>query len=127
MIKYLLDTNILLRFLVGDVPSQYKISKKLFEDASQGKVALYIAQIVIFEVDFGLVKFFKFNKKEVVEMLESLVGISYIKFDNRDIFQKAIKLYKELNLDLVDCFLLTYANEKSLRLFTFDKILQKAA
>ncbi|MBN2604134.1 MAG: PIN domain-containing protein [Candidatus Thermoplasmatota archaeon] len=126
MKKYLLDTNILLRFLVGDVPSQYKISKKLLEDASQGKVSLFIAQIVIFEVDFGLVKFYKFNKKKVIGMLESLVGISYIKIDNRDIFKKAIKLYKDLNLDLVDCFLLAYKKEKSLKLFTFDKKLQKA-
>lgn len=123
--RYLIDTNILLRFLLQDITSQYNQAEKFFLDAKNGKIDLIIPQIVIFEANFALKKFYHLKKEEIVEKLKSLVSTDYVQVESRDIFQQVFILYKENNVSLVDCFLIAKANAEKAELFTFDQKLKK--
>jgi predicted nucleic-acid-binding protein len=59
--------------------------------------------------------------------LESLVGLSYLEIQDKQIFEQALMLYKENSVSLVDCFLLASAVQEQRDIMTFDKKLQTLA
>jgi len=119
------DTNIFLRFILKDIPVQYDETKKLFNDVKRGELELVVPQIVIFEVAFALTTFYRFSREKVMESLRSLIATHYFKIQDRDIFKGAIRIYLDHKISFVDSFLLAYASEKNVGLFTFDKRLKK--
>lgn len=125
MKRIVADANLFLRYLLNDIPAQYKVAKKLFSDAKLNRVEIVVPQVIIFEVLFGLDKYYHFPKLELIEKLESLIGMEYFKIQDREIFQKALDVYKGSNLSLVDCFLIVKAEYDDGEIFTFDKKLGK--
>lgn len=125
MKKFIADANFFLRFLLNDIPSQAKEAEKHLKLAKQGKIAIFIPQIVIFEIIFVLSKVYKFPKTKAVNALKSLLIANYLSVENRKIFLAAVKVWQETNIDLVDAFLLTLAKETKSPLLTFDKKLKK--
>ncbi len=121
MKEYIVDTNILLRFLLRDIEDQYQKSKTLFEKAANRKIKLLVPQIVIFEIEFALRKFYGFEKGDVIERLEALVSASYLKVETREVFLASLNIYQSKNISFVDCFLKSYAEVKNATLASFDK------
>lgn len=122
---YIVDTNVLLRLLLQDIPSQYNQAKKLFADAKNGKIDLIIPQIIIFEINFALEKYYHLEKEEIIDKLKSLVSAEYIQVESRELFISALSLYGSVTGSFVDCFLLSVVKAKDAELFTFDKKLGK--
>lgn len=125
MKSLLLDANIFLRFLLNDIPSQYSIAKKLILQAKSGQLEIIVPQIIIFEIAFSLDKYYLFSKSEVVEKVEPLISMQYFKIQDKEIFQRALNIYEDKNLSLVDCFLKAKSEEMGIDIFTFDKNLAK--
>lgn len=121
----ILDTNAFLRFLLNDLPDQAEEVSALLKKAKAKKVEIFIPQIVIFEIEFALEKYYKFSKTEIIMTLGTLLATPYLKIQNRDVFQETMLLFANKNIDFVDCFLLCNAHQKEATLFTFDKDLKK--
>jgi predicted nucleic acid-binding protein len=62
---YLVDTNILLRFLTNDHPAHGAGAKKLFDDAGAGKLDLRIPLIAITETIFTLQSYYKIDRQDI--------------------------------------------------------------
>lgn len=125
MSTLLIDTNIILRFLLKDIPSQFKEAQKLFIEAKKDKIELIIPQIVIFEISFVLERQLRFSKVSSIEKLESILSADYLKVQDKDIFNLALTFYKKFNISLPDCFLIAESQITEVPLFTFDKDLTK--
>ncbi len=125
MDKLILDTNGFLRFLLNDIPEQSEKVSKLLIKAKAKKTEIFIPQIIIFEIEFALDKYYKFPKAEIVDKLGVLLATQYLKIQDVNIFQEALRLFNDKNVDFVDCFLLCDAKSKNATLFTFDKNLKK--
>lgn len=123
--KVVADTNIFLRFLLHDIPTQYIEAQKLFNKAKEKKIDLLVPQIIIFEIAYALDKYYNFPKYEVIDKLKSLLSSEYFNIQNRDLFQLMLDSYKEGNLELVDYFIFYFAKAEKAELFTFDKNLKK--
>lgn len=121
MRSIIIDTNGFLRALLNDIPEQAEKIKQLIKQAKKGQITIIVPQIVLFEIDFALEKYYKQNKQEVIEKLKSLLSASYFVIESRDIFQKALLFYSENNISFVDCFLLARAKLEEAELFTFDQ------
>lgn len=125
MQSLILDTNSFLRFLLNDVPEQANEVSKLFSKAKAKELDIYVSQIVIFEIEFALEKYYKFEKEEITNKLGTIISTPYLKVQDADIFQEAVVLFNNHSLDFVDCFLICQARLKNFKLQTFDKNLQK--
>ncbi len=124
MDKLILDTNGFLRFLLNDISKQSEEVSKLLVKAKAKKIEIFVPQIVIFEIEFALDKYYKFSKPEIVDKLGVILVTPYLKIQDGDIFQQALELFSNKNIDFVDCFLLCDSKLKEAFLFTFDKSLQ---
>ena len=119
------DTNAFLRLLLDDFPKQADLVKGLINQAKKEQIRIIIPQIVIFEIDFILRKYYSFEKQEVINKLKSLLSASYFEVESISVFRNALILYKENNVSFADCFLLAKAEAEEADLFTFDKKLKK--
>lgn len=125
MEKYYVDTNIFLRFLLDDIPSQTGKVQNSFERAKKQEIELVCCQIVIFEIDFNLRKLYGFDKTKVINALATIIGMPFLNVEDQATFQEAILMYSHSKLDLVDCFLFCKAQLNNARVLSFDKHLVK--
>ncbi len=119
------DTNAILRYLLNDNPTQYKYAEELFEKVRTGKEKALILESVLVECVYVLTKYYKISKLESSEKLSTL--LHYRGITNRDTANlvKALKIFAENNIDIVDCLLYAKSKNKNYRLFSFDEKLRK--
>ena len=117
-----LDTNILLRLVLNDVPEQMIAIKKLFEHCD----TFHVSDIVIFEIVFILDKYYEFSRADICESIQTIIR-HYKVICNRRLFELTLPLYIEHpKLSIVDCALTQYAElNDTAPLYTFDKELAK--
>lgn len=115
------DANAFLRLLLDDIPSQVSEVEKLFEQAKKSSLKLYVAQIVIFELNFILDKYYNLPKIEIIDKLKSVVQTPYLEVQDREVFVDALKIFSDSNISLADSFILAKSKIENWELFTFDK------
>lgn len=120
----LLDTNIVLRFLVGDNKLQQEEASDIFKEAESGKRKILIKSIVVAEVCFVLESFYKKSKEEVADSMEIFLSQKWLKVEDRQSLLTMWQWYRE-NLHFVDSYLLACAKLGKSKILTFDKTLNK--
>ncbi|MGH7881639.1 MAG: PIN domain-containing protein [Candidatus Dormibacteraceae bacterium] len=120
-----LDTNVLLRLILNDVPDQHQAALNLFEDASG---QFDVADTAIIELIFALGRHYDFTRWEMAKALESLMALTKINC-NRTLFEKVLPLFiKYPKLSFEDCYLAMYADLNAAGpLWTFDQKLASQA
>lgn len=127
MKSWIVDTNVFLRLFLNDISEQADEAERLIKQAKVGKVSLIVPQIVIFEIEFALSKYYKFPKEKIVDCLTSIVSSEHLAVGGREVFSRAVVIYKGSNLSLTDCFLVAKSQMVGADVFTFDKALKKLA
>ena len=116
----ILDTNIILRYLLNDDEEQSNKSLKIIENNE-----IFIPNEVIVEVIYVLSKTYKFSKTDVNDIVTSLLNEENIIFQNKDIIKVTMSTYVAENLDVIDCMLYAYKICENYDIETFDKKLNK--
>lgn len=124
MIK-IIDTNVILRFLLNDEPLLFVEAQKIFEDAQAGKFKIYIDEIVLAETIWVLMSYYSYTKSEVCSKLIKMLSHAWIVNPQKKIILRALALYSEKNFDFVDCWVYCLSQEEKIPLVTFDKKLKK--
>ncbi|NCN06924.1 MAG: type II toxin-antitoxin system VapC family toxin [Candidatus Pacebacteria bacterium] len=122
--SYLLDTNILVRFLVGDNKGQQELTREWFKQAESGKIKFILKPIVLAETSFVLQSVYKKNRDAVATALESIVAQKWLVVEERSVISNVWHWYKQ-GLHFVDSYLLACSKQHTHELLTFDKKLDK--
>lgn len=117
-----LDTNLILRYLLNDVPAQTKKVRKLLSSENQN---FYIYDLVLAEVIFNL-QSQDYPRKIIVESLKTLFSLDNIHPESPFI-ETVLDFYLDHPaLSFVDCYSASKAEfTKKEPLLTFDKKLAK--
>lgn len=118
-----LDTNVLLRLILNDLPVQHQAVATLFEHSS---AAFQVADVAIIEVAYVLTKNYGYSRSQAVEIISGLLFLPKINC-NRVVFTQALRLFiKHQSWSFEDCYLATSAMLNDAEpLWTFDKKLAK--
>lgn len=120
--EVLLDTNIILRFLRGDNEVQYTEARRLFEQATAGKIRLLLPSLVVAEVVWTLEGFYHTSRRYIAEVLEALFATPNVILFEPRVIPRATELFAAHAVDFVDAYLVSLAEEtKTTRLATFNK------
>jgi predicted nucleic-acid-binding protein len=117
---YLIDTNIIIRFLVGDNKEHLEIATDIFLKVENGEIEVEILESVIMEALFVLTKFYNLPKSEVIQDLKRLIALRGVVGD-KIVLLEALNIIDSKNIDFVDAlicaksFLLGYGK------LSFDK------
>lgn len=124
MITSLLDTNVLVRFLVGDNIAQKEKAAQWFKEAEQGNRAIVITPLVIAETSFVLESFYKLPRDEITNALEVIVSQRWLDIRERALLVHLWSFYRK-GLHFVDSYLRAWVSVHGSELMTFDKKLKK--
>lgn len=116
----ILDTNVLLRFLVGDVAKQQKKAAKWFKEAEAGKRSIVIIPLVIAEASFVLETFYKKSRQDIADALEVFLTQKWLHIQDREVLLGLWGWYRK-GLHFVDGFLLAWAQINNGKILTFDQ------
>ena len=114
------DTNIVVRILVGDDPVQSQIAAGLFR-----KHPIFIAQTVLLETEWVLRSAYKFSGKAIGAAFRGLAGVPNVTMENPWNLEKALRWHAE-GMDFADAIHLTNRG-KATEFVTFDNRLVKKA
>lgn len=123
-VTYLLDTNIIVRFFVGDNPSQAKKAASYFKKAEKGEINLVVKPLVIAEACFVLESFYKKSREDIASGLQVFLAQKWLVVDDRQILQNIWPTYLDGH-HFVDGYLFSVAIYKKYKVLSFDKKLLK--
>lgn len=102
---YLIDTNVILRYLLADHEKFSPKSKAFMLKVSQEKTKAEIPAVVIVECVYVMEKFYRIPKHEIADALSRMVNFSgIVNSDKSEILEALIK-YETSSADIVDCLL----------------------
>ncbi len=121
---YLIDTNVILRYLLGDHKIFSPKAKTFMELISQGIKKAEIPSVVIVECVYVMEKFYKIPKNEIVDTLSKILNfVGIINRDKSEILE-ALLQYANSNPDVVDCILAAQSSPEKV-IISFDKDFDK--
>jgi predicted nucleic acid-binding protein len=122
---YLLDTNILLRFLTNDHPAHGAAAKKLFTDAGSGKISLRIPFIAITETIFTLQSYYEIDRADIGRELLKLLTAPGVTTTCPHWVLEAVEDYQTRNVSFGDACLAAEARADQTPVASFDRDLDK--
>jgi len=113
-----IDTNCLLRWLLGDVPEQTALVTALVDSGEN----IVVADAALIETVFVLEKVKKIRRETISKAIMAVTRKKTIRC-NRELFEEILPVYASCpKLSFVDCYLETLARRSAaLPLLTFDK------
>ncbi len=122
---FIIDTNFILRYLLADNKDQYKITSEFFKEVKAGRAKAIIKELVIAEVVFVLSSNYKVPRDRIAQSLCQLLPYKGITMEDKEAVIKALTIYANTNLHIVDAILASHAQLSKTKLLTFDKKLKK--
>ena len=123
--RYLVDTNVLLRFLTGQPARQAEASKRLFEAAAAGTISLDVSPVIVAEAMYTLVSFYKVDRIEAAVKVAALLRRRGVKVRDADQVFGALERLQKANVGFADAFLAAGGAEQGVPVATFDRDLVK--
>jgi len=121
---YLIDTNVVLRYLLGDHAEFSSRAEAFMADLSEGTKKAEILDVVIVECVYVMEKYYEIPKSEIVEKLSGILNFSGIVNPDRSEILEAMLKYENSNIDIVDCILAARSSPEKV-VISFDKDIEK--
>ena len=121
---YLIDTNVILRYLLGDHQRFSPRAKIFMQDVATGIRKAEIPSVVIVECIYVLQKYYKIAKNEIVDALNRILNFKGIVNRDRSEILSALIKFGETNIDIVDCILAAQSTPNKV-IVSFDKDFSK--
>lgn len=112
----LIDTNILLRFLLQDHEILSQQAKQIIDDND-----VICLNAVIYEVIHVLQSVYKIDRALIADKLLILFENDVIESENKSVTLKSLVIFKETSMDFMDCLLIAYRIIDNSIIFSFDK------
>jgi predicted nucleic-acid-binding protein len=122
---FFIDTNVLLRFLLNDHQDLSPKAKSIFLKAQEGKIEIYLDEIVVAEAVWTLSSYYQIKKEKIIETLEKLISQNWIINPRKKLILESLLLYKSKNIHYIDAWIFVVNKNIKTKLFTFDKNLAK--
>lgn len=100
-----LDTNVLVRFLVRDHPTQYEKSRHLIESQIASGQPVFVSVLVLLETEWVLRSRYDLAKAEIAETLSALLDTTEIAVEDEPTVEEALYVWKRSNADFADCLI----------------------
>lgn len=125
MKRLILDTNVLVRFLVQDDPKQSAGAAKLIATAQSGDTELVLDRMVVTELIYVLMGHYKRVRVDVANTILAIVQSPFVRADDESLLIDALLRFRDHGVDFVDAWLSAKAAALTLPIASFDRDLDK--
>ncbi|MEJ5311503.1 MAG: PIN domain-containing protein [Anaerolineae bacterium] len=116
------DTNLFLRYLTNDVPSQADAVEHLLQRAAAGDIVLVINSLVIAEIIWTLESYYGLGRDDIKDKILAIFNTPGLEVAEGELLLQAMLWYADKNIDFVDAFNAAWLLSRGLRTtYTFDR------
>jgi len=121
----LIDTNVLVRFLVNDNEEQYQKSQEIIARIETGASSVELLSEVIMEVLFVMTKYYGADLGSVASDIKTILAFYGVVNRNKHILIVALDIMVEKKIDYVDALICAKKRLEGYEWISFDLDLQK--
>jgi predicted nucleic acid-binding protein len=125
--RRLVDTNLIVRYLVQDHEKHAKAAGKLFDACDRGDVVIVVLPAVLAECVFVLESFYEHPRGHISSALGRLISSPDVEIAGATIHLDALERYRKTRVHFVDCLLAATAAAEDTPVATFDQDFRKFA
>ena len=123
--RRLVDTNLIVRYLVQDHEKHARAASKLFDACDRGDVEIVVLPVVLAECVFVLESFYGHLRGVIASTLERLISSPGVEISEMTVHLDALKRYQGTRAHFVDCLIAATAVAKNVPVSTFDQDFRK--
>lgn len=125
MSEVFLDTNIILRHFLQDIPEQSEKAGKIIEEIEKGERVGFLSVLVVNELIWILKRFYNLKRKVYIPQILKILQINNIKIVEikKQILIAILEKMKKREVDFTDVYLHQIAGKR--RVLSFDQDFQK--
>lgn len=123
--RYIVDTNVLVRFFTKQPIEQAEKARSLIAAADSGQIKLIILPIIVAETIFTLQSFYKMDIKDIGASLKAFLQSYGIEVVEKDILLDALNDYENGKLGFVDAYIAASAAANQISIASFDQDFDK--
>ena len=118
------DTNILVRHLVGDPPAMAARATEYLRSED----ALLVADLVIAESIYVLESFYEVDRRDIANAMRSLLSLETVIVVDRSLLLRSLEVYEHDRLDYAEAYLVSCAETTGVaRIASFDRAIDRVA
>jgi predicted nucleic acid-binding protein len=121
MSKNLLDTNIIIRFLVNDDPQKVKRIESLLRNKQNKNI---LPDTIIAEIVWVLNSYYELDKGDIIEEILALTHVETVEC-NAFLIHRALTIWGENNISYIDAYLAAVAELGNITLYSYDQKFKK--
>jgi predicted nucleic-acid-binding protein len=116
------DTNILVRFLIGDEEQQAEKVYTILKNAESERKALFVPLLVVLEMIWVLESVYEVSRTQILDAIKDILLMPIFKFDQHSALQQFVHVAPGNQYELSDLLIACSAKENGCEaVMTFDK------
>ena len=123
--RRLVDTNLIVRYLVRDHERHAKAAEKLFDACDRGDVMVVVLPAVLAECVFVLESFYEHPRADIASALGRLISSPGVEIDNATTHVDTLDRYRKTKIHFVDCLIAATAATENMPVASFDQDFRK--
>jgi predicted nucleic-acid-binding protein len=123
--RRLVDTNLIVRYLVQDHEKHAKTAGKLFDACDRGDVVIVVLPAVLAECVFVLESFYEHPRGDIASALGRLISSPGVEIDGTAIHLDALHRYRKTKVHFVDSLIAATAAAENMPVASFDQDFRK--
>jgi predicted nucleic-acid-binding protein len=125
--RRLVDTNLIVRYLVQDNERQARKAGKLFDACDHGDVVIVALPAVLAECVFVLESFYQHARGDIASALGRLISSPGVEIGAPATHLDALDRYRKTKVHFVDCLIAATAAAENMSVASFDRDFRKFA
>ena len=123
--RRLVDTNLIVRYLVHDNEKHAKAAGRLFDACDRGDLVIVLLPVVLAECVFVLESFYGHARGDIASALGRLISSPGVEIGSASIHLDALDRYRKTKVHFVDCLIAATAATEDMPIASFDRDLRK--
>lgn len=123
--RRVIDTNLIVRYLVQDHEKHAKAAGMLFAACDRGDVVMVVLPAVLAECVFVLESFYEHPRGDIASALGRLISSPGVEVSSATIQLDALDRYRKTKVHFVDCLVAATAATENMSVASFDQHFRK--
>ena len=117
---YLIDSNVIIHFLLGDNAEQLNMSTDIFKKIENGEYEVQLLEVVLMETFLTLTKLYKLPKSTVISDLKKIISLRGVMGD-KALLIDTLNLVESQEINFVDALIWSQSRLHGYGKVSFDK------
>lgn len=123
--RILVDTNLIVRYLVQDDEKHAAAAGKLFDACDRGDIVVVILSPVLCECVFVLESFYRHPRAEIASALARFISSRGVEIESQALHLDALHRYRSTRAHFVDSLIAAAAASADIAVASFDRDFRK--